>query len=98
MKRKIYIALFAGLLLGAICTSIANGGHGNTLPFFLLFPMSYLGLFGGGEPMAMIMGLIQFPLYVVIIEKMKRKRLAIAIVVLFHVGLIWLFYAIKVYQ
>lgn len=98
MKRKIYIAFFAGLLLGAICTTIAGGGHGNTLPFFLLFPFSYLGLFGGGQLMAILLGLIQYPLYVIIIEKIPNKYVGVGLVVLLHVGLLWLFYTFKVYQ
>ena len=77
-------------LLIALVVYSAGGGHGSYFPSLVLFPSGCVSfsLFGEVTVPFIFAALLQFPMYGLIIDKSRKKLLAFAAVVVYHIGLI----------
>lgn len=92
------IIFFIGLVVAFICFFATGGGHtsnGTLWPFAFFFPLPTLALSNNYEGIGTLFILIQFPLYLFLIDMTKSKQwkwIVCAALLLLHIGLVTTFF------
>ena len=75
-KRYLAFSFIVGCALFLFSIFLGGGGHGYLVPFQLIFPMpALMGYFFGFEIFAFILCIVQFPIYITIINLRRYKML-----------------------
>jgi hypothetical protein len=87
MKYKVtkIFSLLTPLLL-VIVVFLGNAGHGSYAPMMMLFPTATIGfpIMGGIEWPFIILGIIQFPVYGLLIDRSANKPKTAILLSAFH--------------
>jgi hypothetical protein len=95
-KFTIILSILTPFLL-ILMFMIMNGGHGSYAPAILLFPTGLISFlfFRALELPFLILGILQFPIYGLLIDKSKNKPKTAIIIVMLHVLLAILIFSVK---
>jgi hypothetical protein len=75
-KRHLVISFIAGVVLFLFSLVLGGGGHEYLLPLQLIFPIpALIGYFSGADIIAFMLCLVQFPIYMIIINLTRSKRI-----------------------
>jgi hypothetical protein len=86
LRTKLLTATLVGILLFATAMLAGGAGHGTNIPLFVLFPFPSILVAGVYEEMAWL-GLVQFPVYVLlssVFRQQRARQLAVIVLVVIH--------------